>query len=195
MSTFNSVLNGIVSSIIFIVLFLFLDMGLIFSIGGTIAVSFGLLFILQEKTKEEVKAIDYQSALEEGYTKINKIKKLYTNIKQDSMITITAKVIVVIEKILKDLKEDPSDIKQAKQFLSYYLDSTIKILEKYLELSAHSSLDPKIKESLMKVENMMDTLRNAFEVQLTRLLENEVMDLDTELSLLGQTIKMEGLEK
>jgi 5-bromo-4-chloroindolyl phosphate hydrolysis protein len=75
------------------------------------------------------------------------------------------------------------------------LDSTINILNKYVELSAQDIEDEDIKKSLAKAETMLQTIRDAFEKQLGRLLSNDAMDLDAELATLEQTIKMEGLGK
>ena len=55
--------------------------------------------------------------------------------------------------------------------------------------------DDDIRKSLAKVETMLQTIRDAFEKQLGRLLSDDAMDLDAELATLEQTIKMEGLGK
>jgi len=38
---------------------------------------------------------------------------------------------ILAQKIIDDLKEQPGDIKRARQFLNYYLDTTIRILERF----------------------------------------------------------------
>ncbi len=98
-----------------------------------------------------------------------------------------------VSEILAEIRRDPDDLKRARQFLSYYLDSTITILEKYEKLTANPVRDDKIKTSIARVEAMLDTIDKAFEKQLANLLSNDVMDLDAELALLESTINMEGL--
>jgi len=101
----------------------------------------------------------------------------------------------VIRRILDDLEEDPTDIPKARQFLNYYLDATLNVVKRYAQLSEKASGDPEIRESLEKVENTLDTIKDAFEKQLRILLEHDKMDLDTELTVLRRTIEMEGLGK
>lgn len=98
-----------------------------------------------------------------------------------------------MEKILAEIRRDPADLKRSRQFLSYYLDATINIITKYATLSSQRVDDESIGESLSRTERMLDTINLAFEKQLARLLSNDVMDLDTELTLLEKTIEMEGL--
>lgn len=98
-----------------------------------------------------------------------------------------------VDKILAEIRRDSDDLKRARQFLSYYLDSTITILEKYEKLIANPVRDEKIGASIERVEAMLDTIGKAFEKQLANLLSNDVMDLDAELALLENTINMEGL--
>jgi 5-bromo-4-chloroindolyl phosphate hydrolysis protein len=98
----------------------------------------------------------------------------------------------VADKILEDIKKDPGDLKAARPFLNYYLDSTVKILERYAELSAKKILDKDVQISLKRVEALLDSIRLAFHKQLAKLLENDMLDLDTEMSVLEKTIQLDG---
>jgi 5-bromo-4-chloroindolyl phosphate hydrolysis protein len=100
----------------------------------------------------------------------------------------------VADKIIDDIRKDPGDLKAARPFLNYYLDSTVKILERYAELSAKKILDKDVQLSLKRVEGLLDSIRLAFHKQLAKLLENDMLDLDTEMSVLEKTIQLEGGE-
>lgn len=138
---------------------------------------------------------DLDEALAAGYDKLTQIKKFngfaYTTPIKDDLDAIEMTTI----KIFEEIKRDPPDLKRANQFLSYYLDAVLRILTNYKELRRHNLNDPEINESLKHVENVFTQLRGAFETQFTRLLNNDVSDLDVELSLLENTLKMEGLCK
>ena len=183
-------------AVLFIAFYLFLDMGLVLSLivlgGGFVA---GLFLFTRDKPKEVVAEDDLKSAIEAGTLKLVEIKKFEKKIKKASAIQKLREIEIIVQKILDDLVKDPGDLKAAQQFLNFYLDSTIKILNRYVELSDQNVDDPAINASLAKVESMLSTLKDAFEKQLGKLLTNDVMDLDTELSLLDSTIKMEGLGK
>lgn len=98
----------------------------------------------------------------------------------------------VVERILKDLKQDPADMAKAGQFLDYYLVSTVAVVGKYLDLLGRAATTEGV-SALRSTENTLDTIKAAFEKLYQQLLENEVMDLDVELKVLNNTINMEGL--
>ena len=133
--------------------------------------------------------------LDDGARKLQDIRNIEKKIKDDSVIRKIKGIEEVTAKILAEIKKDPSIFSDARQFLKYYLDSTVKILEKYVELGSQNLNDASIKNSLAKVEGILGDLQAAFEKQLAGLLAHDVMDLDAELNLLQQTIKMEGLGK
>ena len=85
------------------------------------------------------------------------------------------------------------DIKRARQFVNYYLDSTVKIVTRYVELSNTQVITPETEKSLKKVEELMRTVKVSFEHQLQQLLEDDLLDLDTEVEVLKKTLKMEGM--
>ena len=103
-------------------------------------------------------------------------------------------IIEVVEKIFDDLKKDPKDVKTARQFLIYYLDATINILERYHSICSTNISSIEIKKSLDNVESLLDTIKDGFEKQLIKLLNDDILDLDTEIKLLDQTMKSEGLK-
>lgn len=156
---------------------------------SALAFASGSLLFRKKNALIEPPPPDLEASLAEGRRKLNQIRALGRNIKNERL----ERVCKTIEKILAEIRRDPADLKRARQFLSYYLDSTINILEKYEKLSAQDIGDPAIRASLSRVESMIDTINLAFEKQLSHLLSNDVMDLDTELSLLEKTIQMEGL--
>jgi len=50
-----------------------------------------------------------------------------------------------------------------------------------------------IDEVIVKVENLFATLETAFEKQLAKLLDDNILDLDTEITLLEKTIQLDGI--
>jgi hypothetical protein len=101
----------------------------------------------------------------------------------------------VVHRILADLSAQPKHLQKARQFLNYYLDATVKIVQRYVSLSSKGSKDKTLNDALRRTEETIETLQKAFEKQLRLLLEDDMLDLDTELTVLRRTIEMEGLGK
>ncbi|MFW5808048.1 MAG: 5-bromo-4-chloroindolyl phosphate hydrolysis family protein [Spirochaetota bacterium] len=200
----GQILAGLVSGILFVLLFAVLQFALIITI--VIAASaFGLMMLLAgQKTEEQkiehllggIRNKDLKSILKSGHEKQLILTQLKDRIEKPEIRDRVDKIINVVNRIFDDLKHDPKDVRIARQFLNYYLDSTITIVQKYTDLSVHRGINSTdLSDTLTKTEDLLDKIYYAFEAQLAKLLEDDALDLDTEVALLEQTLKMEGLDR
>lgn len=95
--------------------------------------------------------------------------------------------------IFDDFVKDPKDIKIARRFILYYLDTTERIVAKYYQLSKSPYLSDDAKNTLNNVESTLVMIKDTFRKQLKKLTENDVLDLDAEVKVLKNTIKQEGI--
>jgi 5-bromo-4-chloroindolyl phosphate hydrolysis protein len=135
-----------------------------------------------------------ESTLKDGDQKVRALTDCSATIANPAVKAKIANIVDVVKRIFADFEKDPKDIKQARQFLSYYLDTTIKIVRKYSDLSTQSVRSPEIAATLAKAELMLDSIEKAFEKQLARLLRDDVMDLDTDIETLEKTFNAEDLK-
>lgn len=133
-------------------------------------------------------------ALKEGRAMVLNLRSIGSRVANPLVQLKVKQIADVADKILADIREDPADLKAARPFLNYYLDSTVKILERYAEISSKKVQDRDIAQSLKRVEGLLDAIRLSFHKQLARLQENDMLDLDTEMSVLERTIKLDGGE-
>jgi 5-bromo-4-chloroindolyl phosphate hydrolysis protein len=135
-----------------------------------------------------------ETTMKEGGEKVRALIDCSRDIKDPAIRTKVTRIIDVIKRIFANFEKDPKDIKQAKQFLNYYLDTSIKIVKKYRDLSLQNVRSPDIAATLAKAELMLDSIEKAFEKQLARLLRDDAMDLDTEIQTLEKTFNAEDLK-
>lgn len=133
-------------------------------------------------------------AVEEGTAKNTKLRKLAKQITEAKTSSTILQIAEIVDEIIDDIQKDPKDLKLANKFLSYYLNTTIKISERYIALASQKVKSKELMLSLEKTEDILKKLLNAFSLQLTKLLEDDVMDLNSELELLDITIKAEGYD-
>lgn len=137
----------------------------------------------------------HEQALREGRLKLSKLRA-YTDRIQDRSIQIKARNIgLLTEKILDTIEKDPKDLKPSRSFLNYYLDAVLKILNQYNEMSTQKIGSKDVEQLIVKVDGTLTALEQACEKHLKRLMENDLLDLDTELTVLQRTIEMEGFGK
>lgn len=138
---------------------------------------------------------DYRAALQRGDAQLAEMKRLVSTITSPAIRSQAEAIVKHFKAILHDLRKEPQDYKAARSFLEYYPSAVLKVLGRYLELQTHADTDPSIRSSLTRTESMLGTIARAFEKQLAQLLQDDVMDLDTELELLRRTMQSEGLSE
>jgi hypothetical protein len=134
-----------------------------------------------------------EEAVREGRAHLEELRRTIGRIPDKPVRERAEAIAGVAERILEDIRKDPKDVRPARQFFTYYLDAAVRVLGKYVELSAHGRPSAAVRASLKRVEDNLELIRSAFEKQLGRLLEDDVLDLDTEIALLEKTIRLEGL--
>ena len=202
-SNIAGVLSGITGGGLFLVFFFFIQLSLLPSLLLGLA-GFGgaylFIYAFRPKPRIEFNIGDgitpqlLETTMKEGGEKIGVLIDCAKNISNPLVREKIGRIVDVIKRIFTNFEKDPKDIKQAKQFLSYYLDTSIKIVKKYRDLSAQNVRSPEIAATLSKAELMLDSIEKAFEKQHARLLRDDAMDLDTEIETLEKTFNAEDLK-
>lgn len=89
----------------------------------------------------------------------------------------------IAESMFELLRKDPKDIRVVKQFITYYLEPTHKIIVKYAELATTRPMPADAIETLERTEKSLKGIRTTFLQQKEKMLSNDVMDLDTEIKV------------
>ena len=197
------VVSGLVGGAMFLVFFLAvqfaLSVSLLLGAVGFVG-AYILIYAFKPKNSIEFSYGDgitpelIASTQKEGDEKIRILQDYAKRIKDPKISDKINRIVAVIQRIFENFKKDPKEIRSANQFLSYYLDTAIKIVRKYNDLSAQNLKTPEITRTLLKAENMLDSIEKAFEIQQTRLLRDDVMDLDVEIETLEKTFNAEDLK-
>ena len=101
-------------------------------------------------------------------------------------------IIHVSNQILEEVRNDPSDVKKIRKFITYYLPTIDKVLNSYVDMEKVAQT-PQIIESKKKIEELLKTVEKAFLSLYDSLFENETLDLMTDISVLEKVIEQEGL--
>ena len=97
--------------------------------------------------------------------------------------------------ILAYLEENPQKILQARRLIDYYQDTASALLKKYVKLQEKGLRTREAMALMTQTRQAMETLNRAFEKQLEKLMQNELFDMEADIRLLKQTMKMEGYEE
>ena len=195
----TALISALISCAVFLLLFLAAGWNLAAAALLCILLYFGLGLIL--KPRKKIGGIDVEK-IQGG----EELQKLLEEARKDlKQISMAAREITNIKakedaealeaggrRILSYLEENPEKISMARRFFTYYLDTAAGLLERYTQLQETGLRTPEVTEALRKTAGTFPVLNEVFEKQFTRLMEGELMDVEAEISLLENTLKMEG---
>lgn len=136
---------------------------------------------------------DHDALLKEGEIAITEMKRLRDSIADPEIKAKTERIIELTDKIFKDLLEDPNDYKMIKRFSEYFLPTTIKLLNAYDRMSDINIDGENINATKQKITDILDTTITAYEKQYDALFANQALDIETDIIVLENMLKKEGL--
>ncbi len=200
MKVLRWIISAAISTGVFSLLFIMVDAGALISLilGGT-AFAGGALLLSPEKLDPVFEALAKENGispsqlrkiLKNGKAKVKTLRDSAADIKDQPIKSEIIKIAATAEKIFQDFERDPKDIKAARQFITYYLDAAINVINQYSDLSENA---PDKKVFQVKVTDLLKTIGKSFDTQLKKLYEDDFLNLDVEMKVLEKTIKSEGL--
>ena len=99
----------------------------------------------------------------------------------------------VTGKILDHVAQQPEKRGQIRRFLSYYLPTTLKLLNAYDRMDEAGVSGVNIDGTKGRIAEMMDTISAAFDKQLDALFGGEALDISTDITVLEQMLSREGI--
>ena len=97
----------------------------------------------------------------------------------------------IVGKIFELLKENPNTAKDLDKVINYYLPTTVKLIDNYIQISEKPTSS--VKSSLKSMEQTMDLVNDGFMKILDNIYEEKIMDLSSDMSVLKSMLKQEGL--
>ncbi len=129
--------------------------------------------------------------IDEGAGKLKAVSRKVSLIADEAVRQKINDILSTSRSMLDHLRENPENATKARMFLLYYLDSVIEIIEGYLSLSKQELETEKITEALQRAEKLIEEIQQAFKNLHEKLLESEVLHLDTEMKVLEKALGLE----
>ena len=96
--------------------------------------------------------------------------------------------------VLAYLEKHPEKIPAARRFIDYYQDTASALLAKYVELESAGLTEGQTQGLTENMKRAAAALTEAFQKQLGKMVENEVTDMEADVAVLEQVMRMEGLK-
>lgn len=151
--------------------------------------------ILNNQTYEEYRRIPKPEEKIEKLVDNNYLNKLlnYHNSIDEPVKSDVKELLLIVEKIYSNAKENPQEMEKFEKFKEYYLPSVVKLLGEYEKIQSLDVNSPKILELKKDIESSIKIINEAFKNLLEDMYEGSVIDIKTDISVLKTMLHQEGL--
>jgi hypothetical protein len=95
------------------------------------------------------------------------------------------------EKIIGYIKKNPAQAVMARRFFNYYLEKAEELLTRYHNLTSAEIKTERLASLKEKTLSALDSILRGMALQFSRLISSEVIDIEADIKLLENTVRME----
>ena len=136
---------------------------------------------------------ELDEVIRQGRASIAAIRRLNEQIPDDDISKNLSALEDLTRKIFARLEADKQHLPRCRQFLNYYLPTTIELLERYETLQNQGLDTGDVREAMGRIAGMLYTIREAFTRQLDSLFAQDVVDINAEITVMEQMMQAQGL--
>lgn len=197
----RSLLAGAAASLFF--LLLFLELGWSFPVSLLFAVLLFAAVWLITKPERKGKNAGWQPddqekellrSMKEARKDFESIRRSMGRIRDGQLRQQTEEMCRAAGNVLAYLEKHPEKIPAARRFIDYYQDTASALLAKYVELESAGLTEGQTQGLTENMKRAAAALTEAFQKQLGKMVENEVTDMEADVAVLEQVMRMEGLK-
>nr|MCR4901678.1 5-bromo-4-chloroindolyl phosphate hydrolysis family protein [Butyrivibrio sp.] len=132
--------------------------------------------------------------IKEGTAYIKKVREINDIIPDtQEMSNKLYKLEEIMNRIFEKVKEDPQSADELRKFMNYYLPTTTKLLDAYVDLDKQSVQGENIIQAKAQIEDAMDTINVAFENLLDSMFQDMAWDISSDISVMKTMMAQDGL--
>lgn len=146
-----------------------------------------------EETRAKQEPEGLSGVIAEGKACLQQIRDANSVLPGEEISAKLCRLETVTEKIFEYVGQRPKKLPEIRRFMSYYLPTTIKLVNSYQEFEAQPVQGANIVTAKAEILEILGTINAAFETLLDSLFEDDAMDISTDISALKTMLAQEGL--
>jgi len=99
----------------------------------------------------------------------------------------------IMNRIFEQVKKNPQSAEDLHKLMNYYLPTTKKLLEAYVELDKQTVQGENVQQTKNEIDSAMDTINEAFEKLLDSLFQDMAWDISSDISVMKTMMAQDGL--
>ena len=143
---------------------------------------------------DKKKSPEVEAIIREGNAYVREIHRINDQIPEsEGMSAKLYQLENVMKRIFTQLDKDPRSASDMRRLMDYYLPTTRKLLNAYVELNEEPEVGENIPKTKREIEEAMDTINEAFEKLLDDLFQDVAWDISTDISVMKTMMEQDGL--
>ena len=148
----------------------------------------------QNEAPQSVYTDEVQSIIDEGNAYIKKIREANNAIPGEEMSAKLGKMEDIMTRIFDRVKKEPDSATELRKLMKYYLPTTVKLLDAYIQMDGQPSYgDNNIENTRMEIEQSIDVINNAFGRLFDSMFNDVAMDISTDITTMKMMMEKDGL--
>lgn len=135
-----------------------------------------------------------QENIEKAVNGYNAIKNVLEKIRDRELSMKLIKMQHTSRKMLEYLKEHPEKVSLATQFIDYYQEKTLVLAQHFAHLESTGLNTPDVVAAKQNIRNTLERFDEAYESQFSRLISDNILNLNAEISVAKQILQESGIE-
>ena len=151
-----------------------------------------MYFAFKKPKKNEQQTVldEVRSKVQSGKKELMALRRMSMEVKNSEIRKLSTDICVVIDKIFRNLNENPDALDSLSSFFNYYLPAIRKILEGYAKLEANTVPSEEVKNHVIVC---LSDIKTAMENKRDNMFDDEILDLTVEMEVFTQMCKRDGL--
>lgn len=122
-----------------------------------------------------------------------RIREANQLIAEDEMSQKLARLEQVVRSIQVGVQNNPGSVGQLRQFTTYYLPTTGKLVDAYVDLERHGEHGPNAEQTRAEIKSTLDVINDSFAKLSDDLLQEKAWDLQSDMHVLRTMLTQDGL--
>lgn len=136
---------------------------------------------------------ELDAVVQQGREAVKRIQELNDDIPDYKISAQLKQIEILTASIIDQVEKKEDKLKQIRQFMNYYLPTTIKLLEQYVLLQDVGLKGENITAGMQQIEDLLDKVIVAFQKELDSMFERDVVDITADIQVMEQMMAAQGL--
>ena len=131
--------------------------------------------------------------MEEGLLYMGRIREANRQIGDEEISDELLHLETTMNRIIEQIRKDPGSAQNLRRLMVYYLPTTMKLLQAYIELDRQPAAGENIVTTKQEIREALGTINVAFENLLDGLFQDMAWDISSDISVMKTMMAQDGL--